>query len=133
MLPDSKSDFPKCLYLDQNKWIDLAKAHYGKPGGEQFLDALLAVRSAVRAGTLVVPFSAVNAVEAQKNGDPERRRRLARFMVDLANNFAILPYTTICPWELTNALRLLFSNLPTIRIRPSIIRQGYGAALGKEP
>jgi hypothetical protein len=33
MLPASKDDFPKCLYLDQNKWIDLARAHYARPDG----------------------------------------------------------------------------------------------------
>lgn len=25
MLPTSKNEHPKCVYLDQNKWIDLAR------------------------------------------------------------------------------------------------------------
>src|SRR5947208_16567457 len=99
MLPESKNAFPKCLYLDENKWIDLARAHYGKPGGEPFRDALWAVEAAVGVGTLVVPFSVVNAIEAAAPRGAGRRERLVRFMAELSGNCTILPDTTIRPAE----------------------------------
>ena len=105
MLPDAKDGFPKCLYLDQNKWIDLSRAHYGRPDGEAFQPALKAVRQAVQSGRLVVPISIVNLLEATSHKEPERRERLARFMVDLSGNLAILPFMVVYPWEIKNAVR----------------------------
>src|SRR3954454_3095218 len=108
MLPASKDGFPKCLYLDQNKWIDLARAHYGRPDGLPFQEALRVVRAAVASGKLIVPFSVINATEAMVPRDAGRRERLARFMVDLSSNRTILPYLSICPWEVKNAVQQLF-------------------------
>ena len=50
VLPESRDDFPKLLYLDQNKWIDLSNAHYRHSKGEPFKEALAGVRKAVDAG-----------------------------------------------------------------------------------
>ena len=99
MLPESKDDFPKCLYLDQCKWIDLERAHYARADGEPFKDALAAVRRAVEAGRLIVPFCGVNFVEAMSHGNLLRRRRLAEFMVQLAGNRTMLPFTATIRWR----------------------------------
>jgi hypothetical protein len=130
MLPASKSDFPKCLCLDQNKWIDLARAHYGKQGGESFQDALRAVRTAIDSGKLVVPFSAVNAVEAMISRDSGRRERLARFVVELSGNRTVLPEHAACALEIRNAVRRLFGTGSPQAVRPSILQQGLIHALG---
>jgi hypothetical protein len=57
-------DYPKLLCLDQNKWIDLARAHYQKPRGTPFVKALQAVRQAVANGKRVVPITGANLYEA---------------------------------------------------------------------
>jgi hypothetical protein len=130
MLPASKDDFPKGLYLDQNKWIDLARAHYGKPEGKPFQDALRAVRTGVESGKLVVPFSIVNAIEAMIPRDAGRRERLARFMVALSGNRTILPEESVCQWEIRNAVgRLVGRGSPTA-VRPLVIQFGAAHALG---
>src|SRR5262245_19444242 len=108
MLPERKGDFPKCLILDQNKWIDLARAHYNKPGGELFREVLRVAREAVSAGKLIIPFSMINAVEAMAARDSDRRERLARFMVDLSQNQTIMPCFVAWPWEVRNAVYQLF-------------------------
>ena len=130
MLPESKDAFPKCLYLDQNKWIDLSRAHYGKPGGEPFRDALKAVRLAVESGKLIVPFSMVNAVEAMIHRDGARRNRLARFMVGLSGNRTILPEVAACRLEIRNAVRRLFGEGSPTRVRSLVVQDGFAHALG---
>src|SRR5260370_41434105 len=117
MLPLCKDEFPKCLYLDQNKWIDLARAHYGRPDGKPYVDALRAVRTAVSTGTLLVPFSLVNALEAMIPRDAARRERLAKFMVQLSCNTSILPESAIRPTEIVNLLRKTFNRGREVSIR----------------
>ena len=131
MLPDTKDAFPKFLYLDQCKWIDLARARYRRPGGELFKDSLTAVQKAVASGKLVIPFSLVNAVETAASQDRGRRNRLTKFLVRLSRGNAILPFTTTIRWEMTNALGIIFKRGKPIHIRYSLIRQGIGQALGK--
>jgi hypothetical protein len=130
MLPASKDDFPRCLYLDQNKWIDLARAHYAKPGGEPFQDALRAVRVRVDSGKLIVPFSFVNAVEAMIPRDAARRERLARFMVELSGNRTILPEVSVCRWEIRDAVGRLFGRVLSRAVRPLVVQLGFAHALG---
>lgn len=131
MLPDSKGGFPKFLYLDTCKWIDLSRAHYRSPEGEPFQAALAAVQAAVASGNLVVPFSAVNALEAAKHGEPGRRNRLFKFMVRLSRGNAVLPLATTLGWEMKNALRRIFARGKAISVRYSLIGPGVGHALGK--
>jgi hypothetical protein len=130
VLPDSKDDFPKLLYLDQNKWIDLSNAHYSHHKGVPFKEALAAVRKAVNAGRLIVPISAVNKVEMDADPYAERRHRLARFMVDLSCNRSILPFMIVRPWEVRNALHAFFGRPAPGAIRRSIVREGIGNAFG---
>jgi hypothetical protein len=133
MLPDSKEDFPKFLYLDQNKWIDLANAYYRKPEGERFHDALTAVQAAVASGKLVVPFSLVNTIETAVARNETRRNRLADFLVRLSHGNAVLPFTVTICWEMTNALRSLLNRGSLIHIRYSLISRGIDHAFGKRP
>jgi hypothetical protein len=43
------------IYLDQNKWIDLAKAAATKPDGAQYISVLRAAQKAVRLGHVIFP------------------------------------------------------------------------------
>jgi hypothetical protein len=130
MLPESKDDFPKLLYLDQNKWIDLSRAHYRHPKGEPFRDALAAVRRAVETGKLIVPLSAVAIVEMANDSDAERRERLLRFMIDLSRNLTILSFMTVRPWEVRNAVHAFYGRPEPVCVRRSIVREGFYHALG---
>jgi len=132
VLPESKTDFPKCLYLDQNKWIDLARAHYGKPDGAKFQQCLDSIRSGVTLGKLIVPFSVVNAIESMISRDAGRRQRLAEFMVELSGNKSISPEHVVASLEIDNAVRQLFG-LPALESpRGSVVRAGIVHAIGME-
>ncbi len=132
MLPASKDEFPKCMYLDQNKWIALARSHYGRDDGKQYDDALRAVRTAISAGTLLVPFSEINALEGMVHRDAARRERLARFMVELSGNISILSDCAICPAEVRNLLRKTFDRGQEFPIRRGVLARGLFNAFGKK-
>jgi hypothetical protein len=134
-LPANKSEYPKLLCLDQNKWIDLARAHYGRGGGAPFRAALDAVRGAIATGTLVVPVLGANLYEVAEPKDGGRRERLARFMVELSENHSLVNHQVVLHWELRRALLELFLRQSAVPpIRPALLRFGmFAAAMGKEP
>src|ERR1700690_2111405 len=74
-LPENKSQDPKLLCLDQNKWIDLGRAHYGKEGGAPFRAALETVRAAIAAGKLVVAVLGAKPYQGAGTGGVGRGRR----------------------------------------------------------
>lgn len=132
MIPESKYGFPKLLYLDQCHWINLSRANYGHPKGEPFKDALAAVRKAVEGGRLIVPFSVVHDLDMMADPYPDRRERLARFLIDLSSNRTLLPFWTVQSWEIRNALGQLFGQEARIPIRSGIVREGLANAFGKQ-
>jgi hypothetical protein len=110
----------------------MSKANYGRPGGEPFEDALSAVREAVDARTLIVPFSVVHDLDMGADPYPDRRKRLARFLVGLSRNHTVLPFWTVQSWETRNALWQLFGREAPTRVRSRIVREGLANAFGKE-
>lgn len=130
MLSATKGERPLCLFLDTNKWIDLGRAHYGRPGGEPFLPALTAIQRAVEAGTLVVPFMAVQAMEAQKSGDAERRERFISFLVDLSRNLTLPIIHLVTTVEVRNAIRTLLGRAPLLPVRSTLLQPGFSSLFG---
>lgn len=129
-LPASKAEFPKLLCLDLNKWVDLGRAHYGRPGGESFQDALASVRRAVDAGRLVVPIMAENALEVTNGKDEGRRRRLAEFMVGLTMNHSTLHSVVLEAHELDRAVATVYcEQADAPLLRPRVLERGLGAAM----
>lgn len=92
------------VYLDQNKWIDLARAETGHPLGAPFVDALAAFKRAVDEGRARFPLSSAHYFETGKQGNLERRIALARMMMRLAGQLRIAPPHDIVPWEIRCAL-----------------------------
>jgi hypothetical protein len=129
VLPANKSEFPKLLCLDQNKWIDLARSHYGRDDGARFREALAAVRAATSKGTLVVPIFATNAGEVAEPMDEGRRKRLAQFMVELSENRSVLHHIFLEMMEMRRAVSACFKGDASIpSVRPSLIHWGVTAA-----
>ncbi len=77
------------VFLDQNKWIDLAKAATAKPDGAQFLPALSALREAVRLGRAILPLTAIHIIETAKSPKPEQRIHLAKLMTELSQGVVL--------------------------------------------
>lgn len=132
-LPDSKDAMPKCVYLDQNKWIDLARAHYGRADGEPFRETLNVVQTAVADGRIILPMSAVHIMETVAPADPARRQRLAEFIVGLSGNQTIATHMIIMKLEIRQAVLRKLGQDYTAVVRPFIVQDGLYGALDVEP
>jgi hypothetical protein len=131
-LPSRKPELPVRVYLDQNKWIDLACASNARPGSERFAPALTAVRAAAKNGSAIFPMSAVHVMETMAPEDEGRRRRTATFMVELSRNLSISPHTVLRPIEILHAIKRLYGLPIANELRPFVVREGLAAALGCE-
>lgn len=131
MLPDSKNASPKCLYLDTNKWIDLSRARYGQPEGRAFQASLSAIIAARDEGKVLVPYSMVTTLELESRGDSESRKRAIRFLVELSENRALLPFQYIVSAEIQNAMRAYFGKSTSRSLRPNVVAHGVFSAFGR--
>jgi hypothetical protein len=102
-LPESKRDFPKCLYLDQNKWITLARAVNGI-GDSHLAPVAELLQRAVLSGKAIVPLSNIHILETSAPRDQARRKRLAETMVQLSANWVIRPYHVMQLGEVRKAI-----------------------------
>jgi hypothetical protein len=128
-IPVNKSEFPKLVCLDQNKWIELARVHYRKVtdlGAQRALDG---IREAVFAGTIVVPIMTSNLIEAGEPNDEERRHRIASFMVEMSRNFSWSHPKTTDTQEAERSIRQhILEEREVAAVRPNLIRWGIDAA-----
>lgn len=63
------------VYLDQNKWVDLARAATGHCLGGRFAGALAMARAGVASGTVSFPLDMCRYWETGKRGDTGRGTR----------------------------------------------------------
>jgi len=92
------------VYLDQNKWIDLARAATGHPAGARYVEVLEAARAAVAAGTASFPLDMFRYAETSKRSDDRSRNDVANVMSELSNRHTMAPGRYVLPAELDHAL-----------------------------
>jgi hypothetical protein len=102
------------VYLDQAKWIDLARAAHGRPGGEKFADMLASVRRASAAQTVNFPLSSGHYIETWRQTDDRRRRRLAETMIELSRCVTMASPPVLCNAEIDLYLQDRYGK-PTVR------------------
>jgi hypothetical protein len=68
---------PHIVYLDQNKWIELARAVKHPDDFPPQHALLVAITREAEAGRLLLPLTAANIYETHKINDPQRRHELA--------------------------------------------------------
>jgi hypothetical protein len=130
-LPESKNDVPKLVCLDMKDWVELSRAHYGKECAKRSQNALGRIQEAVDAGEIVVPVTSINLLETSEVGDPERRERLALFMVALSRNYSLVDHIAIRNWELHDAFQgEFFKTAADQPVRPRLLRWGIASAAG---
>lgn len=78
---------PHLVYLDLNKWIDLAHAASGTERGHQHDANLRTATELVRQGTVLFPLSSAHFMEVAKIGNDTQRRTLAQLMVMLSQGW----------------------------------------------
>lgn len=92
------------VYLDQNKWIDLARAETGHRQGARFVETLAVLKAAADDGLARFPLSLAHYYETGKQRDRRKREELAATMTRLAGMLRIAPPHVIVPWEIERAL-----------------------------
>ncbi len=97
------------IFLDQNKWIDLARIHTGKdktPARQALLEEL---KAAVADGKVVFPLTVAHILETSKRNDPESRARLSEMQTALSKGFVFRSRKARLLMEMRGALKQLFS------------------------
>ncbi|MCD4678998.1 MAG: hypothetical protein K8S00_01295 [Bacteroidales bacterium] len=122
----------KIIYLDQNKWIDIARAFYGREDGEKYHPVLEKLQEKVNLGDIIVPISAVHIIETARNGHKDRRERLANFIAELSKSYGILPYISVRQQEIENSILLKLGKTPKHNIGEIAINRGVAHMLGME-
>jgi len=111
------------VYLDQNKWIDLARAATGHELGTQYGGALDAARAASGSGAASFPLDLYRYMETGKRGDVDSRTRLADFMFELSRQSTIARPHELLPGEIDSALNRRFGR-PAFPRRPAVFGVG---------
>jgi hypothetical protein len=119
------------IYLDQNKWIDLAAAEKGQPKGKPFADVLVVLQAGVGMGEMSVPLSSAHYMETHTRRHWESRFALATTMLKLSRRHTVAPTAGVIPPEIDHALQKRYGRPATLRpLQPFGV--GVAHALGRE-
>lgn len=88
------------IYLDQNHWIALARASFGKEKDKEVVELSVRLLDAVRGKRVRLPLSSLNIVELTKIGDADRRKRLAAVFVRYSQGWVLSPPSVVIEQEL---------------------------------
>ncbi|MDU2489652.1 MAG: hypothetical protein E7D27_03525 [Clostridium celatum] len=89
----NNNNIPIYIYLDQNKWIELAK---GLKNEEiKYKNLYSKIRSNVESGIWAFPLSIIHIAEAMKRKDKESREDLLNLMYTLSKGCSIADYLTV--------------------------------------
>ncbi len=97
------------LFIDQNKWIDLARAASGKPEGAAYVDIYRALSAAVDAEQVILPLTISHIIETAKRNDPESRLAVARVQAKLSKGSVYRSRKVRLLVEIRNSLHAIFS------------------------
>jgi hypothetical protein len=115
----------KRVYLDQNKWIDLARAVDPGSDEKRFDDVALLLRAGVDAGHVSLPLSSAHYMETQNRREWDSRRRLGETMLTFSKLQTIAPADALLSAELDRAIASLYG----VALRPRPLQVfGSGAS-----
>ena len=117
------------VYLDQNKWIELAKMYHGKsssPGDAAFLEE---IEASIECG-YQYPLSAIHYMEFARISNVGRRKRLGEVMWNYSKGKTLVSTREIVLKEIETSLKQFF---PEINPRPlNLVGNGMEHAFGEE-
>lgn len=119
----------KYIYLDQNKWILLAREWY-RGFGEEY-NLVCELKKKIESKEIMVVLSLINLKETLKRIDKGSRDRLLEFMFDLSKGNTIAPFRS---WVTDDEIENLFLERlgKRINIQHKVIRKGVSGAIGME-
>ena len=123
-------EYPLLVYLDQNKWIDLAKIQYGSDKTDEGNRLLETIYGAVRDNKVLFPLSIVHLDEINKISSETKRQQLAALMVKLSKGYSLSPYVE--NHIAVEVDQIIASKLgyPHIDLRRVFLKQGIHQLIG---
>ena len=125
------SNTMKLIYLDQNKWIALARAYYGQRDSDALRPVVAAALASAADGTAAFPLSAIHYMETWRTRNVDARARLGAWMWELSRGQTLACWESIIRHELEAALARRF---PEVTPSPfSCLGAGAAHAFGMPP
>lgn len=112
------------VYLDQNKWIELARIVHGKEQSKHAKAILHALTAATESGC-IFPLSAMHYMETARISNADRRARLGSVMWKYSKGNVLTSYPSVVRYELEVALSKHF---PSIRPSGNLTLLGRGVS-----
>ena len=97
------------IFLDQNKWIELARVEANKTSSAQLQSLYLQLMAAVNRKEILIPLSLSHVLETSKRNDPVSREHLARTQAKLSRGHVIRSRKGRLIIEFRFALKKVFS------------------------
>lgn len=113
------------VYLDQNKWIDLARVHTGKSKDPMAIRIYEQLLKAVRAGRVLFPLSASHVLETSKRNDPASRGALAETQAQFSLGNVYRSRLSRIYIEVRSALHRIFNTVETKLPENWVIAHGF--------
>lgn len=119
------------IYLDQNKWIDLAKTIIKPNENTKYKDVANLILDRSNSGEWIFPISIIHYLETLSRRNPDSRTRLAKVIAKIAKRNALSPFHIVQKDEFYIAFSKIHqpSNIPKI----NAVQDNYFSALGSEP
>jgi hypothetical protein len=100
------------VYLDQNKWIELARVQAGKVTSGPTADLYTQLLVAVECGQVLFPLSVSHVLETSKRNDPISRGQLVDTQVKLSRGYVYRSRAGRLEIEVRATLHRLFGTAP---------------------
>lgn len=90
------------IYLDQNKWIDLAKAILNPTDNPNYVEVSNLVLEKIENGEWIFPLSTLHVWETGSRAEEESRKKLVSVMAKISNGYSIKSFLDVQKDELIN-------------------------------
>jgi hypothetical protein len=124
-------DSPMIVYLDQNKWIELARILHGKDTSSRARRVLRDFEAARVEGRATFPLSSFHYIETSRVSNVGRKVRLGAAMWHFSRGTTIIGYQAIVRHELEVALAKHFPQVSPSRI--DVLGKGHAHAFCSPP
>lgn len=104
----------KTVYLDQNKWIELARQKKSQKADDIYNKILENVNN----GKLCLPISVIHLMETLKRADKNSRKDVLDVMMKLSNGFSLLSFRDVEEAEVINAFAKYHDPSKIIKFSP---------------
>lgn len=113
------------IFLDQNKWIDLAGVEAGKASSSGFVALYNELAAAVDGGKAIFPLTMSHILETSKRNDPTSRGHVATVQARLSKGYEFRSRKARLLMEMRFSLQQLFDETPLALPENWVVAPGF--------